>query len=79
LVLVSNLISQLTYERKSFPKIRKGFRRTLLRAFAAIAVLLISTLVWRYMGWRTAGEAPFSLPRSESVILAIRDSSLRSE
>jgi uncharacterized membrane protein len=58
--LVGEMLSQLTYRRRSLSEIKAGFGRTVLRITILVAVLTISTWVWQMMGWRTG--KPIHLP-----------------
>jgi len=59
-VVVGESISQLTYHRKPIEEIRAGFRWILLKSLLMTAVLIVSTVVWEYMGWQEG--QPIHLP-----------------
>jgi hypothetical protein len=60
LVLLLDLISQFSYQRKSIREIKSRLNRTLVRVFALSVVLFASTGFWNYMGWKQG--QPIHLP-----------------
>ncbi len=53
LAVAGECLSQLTYHKKSLQAIQQNFRRTLLRTFLMVAVMMAAFLVWVRMGWKT--------------------------
>ena len=72
LAVVFGTISQLTYQRKSIQEIKIGFKQTLLKSLVLVIVMMISSLIWNYMGWR--GGQPIHLPwQSNSLTTGVSD------
>lgn len=61
-VVFFDCVSQFTSQRKSFGEIKAGFRRTVLRMFLTLVVMLISSLVWWHMGWKDGQEIHLHWP-----------------
>jgi hypothetical protein len=52
LAIVGEILSQLTYRRKSLGAVRDDLPYMLIRTFVLVTGLMVASFVWSRMGWQ---------------------------